>query len=76
MGTIESQLPTIGGMLTWCFGLIDVFALTAWASASFDPVYLIFVGILFALLSNLTASAYVAVKTVDATVSHTDGKAW
>lgn len=54
----------------------NVFVLTAWASGAFEPVFIIYAAVLVAIISNITASAYVATKTVDATISVSEGFAF
>jgi len=54
----------------------NVFVLTAWASGAFEPVFIIYAAVLVAMISNITASAYVATKTVDATISVSEGFAF
>lgn len=76
MGTTTTQFDSVAPWFTWGLGLLDVAVLTAWLSGMFEPIFLIHAGNFISLIVGLCSAAYVAVKTVDATVSFSEGFAF
>ena len=76
MGTTSSKFLEIAPMFTYAMGILDVTILTAWLNGMFDPSFLVYAGTIIALIVELCTAAYLAVKTVDATVSFNNGFAF
>lgn len=66
----------IGPMVMLAMGLIDYVVVSAWFSGEFGPEFIVWTGNLMTLIISLVASAWVAVKAVEASVSFVDGFAF